>query len=129
LLDWLARVEEPIGLPRGEGSLRPAEHHRRVGNPEGPLAGETLVFTGELRLPRSEAADLAADAGCDVAEGVTKATTLLVVGDQDIRKLAGHEKSSKHRKAEALIAKGQQIRILGEGDFLCLMGKAGGNSR
>ena len=48
---------------------------------------------------------------------MTKDTTLLVVGDQDLRVLHGHEKSSKHRKAEMLIAQGQSIRILGESDF------------
>jgi len=31
--------------------------------------------------------------------------------------LAGHEKSSKHRKAKALIIDGQPIRILSESDF------------
>ena len=45
---------------------------------------------------------------------------MLVVGDQDIEKLAGHDKSSKHRKAEQLIAKGQLIRIVGEADFMRL---------
>jgi DNA polymerase-3 subunit epsilon len=34
-----------------------------------------------------------------------------------VRRLAGHDKSSKHRKAEELIAKSQPIRILGESDF------------
>ncbi|GAH70392.1 unnamed protein product, partial [marine sediment metagenome] len=29
----------------------------------------------------------------------------------------GHEKSSKHRKAEELILKGHDIRILSESDF------------
>jgi DNA polymerase-3 subunit epsilon len=43
---------------------------------------------------------------------------MLVVGDQDLRVLAGHNKSSKHIKAELLIAKGQPIRILGESDFM-----------
>jgi len=42
---------------------------------------------------------------------------LLVVGDQDTKRLASHEKSSKHRKAEKLIAEGYQIRILRESDF------------
>ncbi len=37
---------------------------------------------------------------------------------RDIRRLAGQEKSAKHRKADALMAKGQPIRILGESDFL-----------
>lgn len=102
---------------------KPGAHHffpppvRREGDPEGPLYGEVLVFTGELDLPRTEAADLAANAGCRVDSGVTKRTTLLVVGDQDARKLAAHEKSTKHRKAEALIEKGQPLRILRESDF------------
>ena len=65
---------------------------------------------------------MAADAGCTVTENVIKTTTLLVVGDQDVRRLAGHEKSGKHRKAEDLILKGQRIRILGESDFTRLIG-------
>ena len=60
---------------------------------------------------------MAAKIGCQVESGVTKKTTILVVGNQDIKKLAGHEKSSKHRKAEGLILNGQPIRILGESDF------------
>ena len=98
---------------------------RRDGDPEGPLFGEVLCFTGALSLPRGEAANMAAAAGCAVENGVSKRTTLLVVGDQDIRCLAGHDKSANHRKAEALIAKGQAIRILQESDFRRLMGGPG----
>ncbi|GAJ04330.1 unnamed protein product, partial [marine sediment metagenome] len=79
--------------------------------------GEVLVFTGALEIPRHEAADMATSIGCQVASGVTKKTTILVVGDQDARKLAGHDKSSKYRKAEDLISKGFLIRILRESDF------------
>jgi DNA polymerase-3 subunit epsilon len=89
----------------------------RHGNPDGPLLGEVIVFTGALEIPRREAADLAASAGCDVAASVTGKTTLLVVGDMDVRKLAGHSKSSKHRKAEELAASGQPLRIIRETDF------------
>jgi len=42
---------------------------------------------------------------------------LLIVGDQDIAKLNGKSKSSKHIKAEELIGQGAQIRILRESDF------------
>lgn len=108
--DWLARAKQPIDMGSSSSTLR-------GGNPEGPLFGQVLVFTGALELPRHEAADLAAAAGCTVEKNVTKQTTLLVVGDQDIGRLGGHEKSSKHRKAEAMIAKGQSIRILRETDF------------
>jgi DNA polymerase III subunit epsilon len=92
-------------------------------NIEGPLFGEVLVFTGALSMPRHDAAVAAANSGCEVEPGVTKHTTLLVVGDQDIRRLAGHEKSSKHRKAEELINRGQRIRIVGESDFKRIIGQ------
>lgn len=108
---WLKRVTQPIG------PTVPTQPIRRDGNPEGPLYGETLVFTGALEIPRREAADMAAQVGCTVASGVTKHTTMLVVGDQDVARLAGYEKSAKHRKAEELILKGYPIRVIRESDF------------
>lgn len=117
LPEWLERVKRPISGSSGGSS----ERITRDGNPEGPLYGEVVVFTGALLMPRREAADFAAALGCEVAASVTKTTTLLVVGDQDLRKLVGYEKSSKHRKAEGLISKGQPIRILRETDFRFLV--------
>ena len=84
----------------------------RVGNAEGALFGETVVFTGALGLPRREAADLAAEAGYRVSTSVSSRTTMLVVGIQDESRLNGYEKSSKHRKAELLVAQGVDIQIL-----------------
>ncbi|WLH83975.1 exonuclease domain-containing protein [Pseudomonas sp. FP2338] len=88
---------------------------------DGVLGGNFVVFTGALSIPRREASQMAAAGGCEVGNTVTKQTTLLVVGDQDISRLAGKDKSSKHVKAEELIAKGQKIRILGESDFQALL--------
>jgi len=118
--DWLNRVKQPIDPSNSSlgGAIR------REGNSEGALYGERLVFTGALDIRRKEAADLAARIGCKVDTGVTKKTTILVVGDQDITKLAGKDKSTKHRKAEGLIAKGQAIRILRESDFKELVNQA-----
>ncbi|WP_421871986.1 exonuclease domain-containing protein [Marinoscillum sp.] len=87
------------------------------GNADGELYGETLVFTGTLSLVRDEAARMAAELGCNVTNSVTKKTTMLVVGFQEKDRLAGYEKSSKHRKAEELIKKGSPIKILSEEDF------------
>jgi len=50
--DWLQRVEQPIG---GSSKIK------QEGNPEGPLYGENLVFTGALFLPRKDAAKIAAE--------------------------------------------------------------------
>lgn len=90
-------------------------------NQNGPLFGEVLVFTGALSIPRIQAASLAFNLGCNIDERVNRETTLLVVGDQDSSRLAGYQKSSKHRKAEELIAKGQPIRIINESDFLSMI--------
>lgn len=119
---WLHRVSQPIDPSTTNYSGR----IEREGNVDGPLSGEVVVFTGALDIPRTEAADLAASIGCQVTPGVTKKTTLLVVGNQDIKKLGGHEKSSKHRKAEEMIQQGQAIRILCESDFRFLVSEAQG---
>ncbi|MDZ4179600.1 MAG: exonuclease domain-containing protein [Coriobacteriia bacterium] len=112
--EWLVQASAHASPSSG------SSHVTAAGNPDGSLFGEVLVFTGSLSMLRRDAAALAADAGCEVADNVNGKTTLLVVGDQDIAKLAGHDKSTKHRKAEGLIDKGQEIRILGESDFLAL---------
>jgi DNA polymerase-3 subunit epsilon len=116
----LKRVLQPID-PSASGN---AASIKRNGNPDGPLYGEVVVFTGALEIPRREAADLAASIGCAVGSGVTKKTTLLVVGDTDVARLAGHKKSSKHRKAEELAEQGLPIRIIRETDFRELVDQA-----
>ncbi len=115
---WLTRVGEPISGDGHKGSLK------LEGNPEGELYGQRLVFTGSLAIPRREAAALAASVGCDVAGAVSKKVDYLVVGDQDISRLAGKSKSSKHLRAEELISQGCDIRILMESDFRALVESA-----
>jgi DNA polymerase-3 subunit epsilon len=111
--DWTSRIKQPINLSG-------AKLLKLEGNSEGTLYGENIVFTGTLFISRAEAAKLASSVGCNVSNSVTKNTTLLVVGVQDDFKLAGYSKSSKHRKAEKLIEKGFEIRILSEDDFKSL---------
>ena len=89
---------------------------------DGALFGETIVFTGSLVIPRHEAADMAAEAGCGVTDNVSKKVTMLVVGAQDRSRHKGYKKTSKLRKAEALIENGLNIQILSESDFLELLG-------
>ena len=80
VIDWLDRLKKPL-------SSTPNGLIAQSGNPEGVLLGESICFTGQLSMSRREAAASAAAAGCDVTDGVTKKTTLLVVGDQDARKI------------------------------------------
>ena len=113
---WLEKAYKPIS--------RNIKTYSQKGDPDGFFYGETVAFTGALTIPRVEAAKLAASVGCNVGDDVTKTTTLLVVGIQNKDKLAGYDKSSKHRKAEHLITKGQNIRIISESDFLNMLDRA-----
>ena len=89
-----------------------------TGNPNGPLYGETMVFTGSLSLSRSIAAKLASNMGCNVDPSVTKRTNMLVIGTQDLERLRGKSKSNKQIKAEELIGTGQHITMMTEEDFI-----------
>ena len=126
---WLSRVKRPIFSSSRQSSSkarssnsRSHQSEKRVGNENGILIGETVVFTGKLGIPRSKVADIAADAGCNVSRSISKKITILIVGTQDKSKLKGYDKSSKHRKVEALIEAGVDIQILSEEDFSDLAG-------
>jgi len=115
--DWAAN-----GPPRRKSSYFGYSPPIKLdGNPDGALYGQQVVFTGQLTVPRAEAAKRAAEVGLFVHPSVTKKTSLVVVGDQDIRRAEWGEKSTKRRKAEELIAKGLDIRILSERDFFDLI--------
>ena len=103
--EWLGRASQAV------------QFISRDGQGDGPLAGEVVVFTGTLSVPRSQAAAEAAAFGCDVRNSVSRSTTILVVGQQDLQALNGYTKSSKQRKAEDLARLGVGIRILGEDDL------------
>ena len=117
--DWLQRVGQPIHSSASKSGYRSrsGQSVRREGNTEGLLYGETIVFTGSLSISRQSAADLAANAGCNVGTSVTQQTTMLVIGIQDKSKFNGYDKSSKHRKTELLVSQGKEIQILSEADF------------
>ena len=123
--DWLSLSKTPIS----PGRERSTEPIKRKGNEDGALQGEVVVFTGSGSIPRHQLADIASIAGCDVVNSVSRNVTILVTGIQEERKLGGYEKSSKHRKAEELIKRGADIRIMSEQDFLNWCKKQQGRNR
>lgn len=112
---WLERVRKPINQ-----QPKTTKEGLEI-NPDGLLYGEKIVFTGELSLSRAEAAKKASYLGAEVLSGVTKKTTILIIGNQDPTKLKGKELSSKEIKARDLIEKGFNIKFLSELDFLRLV--------
>jgi DNA polymerase III subunit epsilon len=88
-------------------------------NTESILYGRTIVFTGTLMsMQRKQAQQLVADIGGINGNGVTTATDILVVGQQDYRVVGEDGMSSKQEKAIKLIEKGSDLEIISEADFL-----------
>ena len=101
---WFGNGESDISTPRPANT--------------GPLRGQTVVVTGELEsLTRQEARQAIAAAGGTPKDSVVMSTTILVVGDSYAGDLSRHS-STKVRRAQELIARGKDIEILTEDEFL-----------
>lgn len=111
--DWLTRARRPIAPQVGTVD--------RAGDPNGRFFGQTILFTGDIGIARPEAEAIARKVGFNTAGSMSKKVDLLVVGMQDMSRLAGHDKSSKQRKAEELQASGHDIQIVSDDDFWAMM--------
>lgn len=118
----LHQIPKTLSVPATGGRTNPKIS--RAGDPSGPFAGETICFTGSLRIVRTEAAALAAQLGFDVVDPMNLKTTVLVVGDQDVLAHRGENTSSKMRKAEEMTAKGLPIRVVAETEFFAMVSPA-----
>jgi len=91
--------------------------------PGHPLYGQTVVFTGELAMPRPEAKVRSAELGARPESRVTARTTVLVVGDGFVASdLRSGRLTGKARRVLELHDRGQLIEVLSEGEFLQMVG-------
>lgn len=102
---------------RGGGSARRSARWSRVAQPEtipdpnpdadpdGELYGQNVTLSGDFApYDKGELWEALAERGASIGKNVTKKTTLLVAGPWG-------KKTSKHKRAEELQEKGQDIRI------------------
>lgn len=90
-----------------------------------PLFGKSVVFTGGLaHLDRKSAQKRVQAVGGKTPSGVSAELDFLVVGDDGSPLLGDGEKSSKHKSADKLVAKGAKVAIITEAQFLDLLGEA-----
>lgn len=89
-------------------------------DPEHPLYGRAVAFTGELSsMTRLEAWNQVARVGGLPAQNVTKATDVLVIGGMDPKDLQpDSDLTGKERRAFALLSKGHPIELWSEEDFI-----------
>jgi len=92
-------------------------------DPGHPLFGEVVCFSGDLDShTRSAAQGIVASFGATVSAGVTKKTSLVVMGGFDPATLRqGATLSNKVQKAMELAIKGQGIEVITEQTFLELI--------
>jgi DNA polymerase-3 subunit epsilon len=109
LSGWPEEGENPAPNPAAE--------------PDHPLYGQTVVFTGELAIPRPEAKIRSAELGARPESRVTARTTVLVVGDGFVAAdLRSGRLTGKARRVLELHERGRRIEVLSEGEFLQMLG-------
>lgn len=83
-----------------------------------PIYGMSVCFTGKLeKFPRKEALQIVTNLGGIPTVSVTRNTNILVLGNNDYCSSIKDEKSSKQKKAEELILKGNDLIIISEKSF------------
>lgn len=96
-------------------------------DPGHPLFGQTVVFTGNLGMPRQEAKNRAAAWGARPASRVNAQTSMLVVGDgfraEDLNAevRAGATQHRKTRDALSRRRQGQHVELVSEPEFLQML--------
>ncbi|GAA1277578.1 exonuclease domain-containing protein [Arthrobacter pascens] len=111
----------------------PEEGDNPVPNPDAepghPLYGQTVVFTGQLAMPRPEAKMRSAEMGAKPESRVTARTSVLVVGDGfDAGDLRSGRLTGKAKRVLELHERGQSIEVLSEGEFLQMVGGTPGTT-
>jgi DNA polymerase-3 subunit epsilon len=90
-------------------------------DPEHPLYGQVMVFTGALSIRRQEAWEAVAGCGAVVENNVTKRTTMLVVGDGFLGHDPAEFYTGKSAKAVRWREKGHRIEVLTESDLVDML--------
>lgn len=101
--------------------LRVSEIEPTIGeiDPDGPLFGKRVAFTGTLdSMTRTEASQVTVNSGGKPSNTVSKHTDFLVIGMTDYSKVGADGMSNKRRKALDLNDSGAAIEIIDEKDFL-----------
>lgn len=86
---------------------------------KGKFSGQSFLFTGTLAsMDRKEAEKKVEELGGEIASGVSKDLSYLVIGSEGYK---NRDKGNKWIKAEKLVDKGAALQIISEEDFLATL--------
>ncbi|GAA1917221.1 exonuclease domain-containing protein [Arthrobacter gandavensis] len=114
-MSWLgSQKARPVSQRTPRAALVPGEI-----NPDGPMAGEVVCFTGRISWSREDAQEMVVRNGGTCSMGKpTRKTTILVTGDYDESSLRpGMTFGNKLARAFELVEQGQKLEIMTEDDF------------
>jgi len=95
---------------------------KKVENTGNKLFGKSVVFTGGMeKMDRKSAQKKVQEVGGKTPSGVSAELDYLVIGDEGSPLVGAGEKSTKHKAADKLIAKGSKLQIISETDFLKML--------
>ncbi len=116
----VSNLEQMIAITQTAPGLRTVDVPNPDADPNHPLWGRVVVFTGALSsMTRRLAHDECIRVGALPEKNVTGRTNVLVVGDLDPARLVpGDTTSQKAQKAFKRRAAGQDIEVMAEYDFL-----------
>ena len=134
LLDKLQTPIEILGDELSESTRMTARRHEKSirikdinadcnkFNCNHPFYGKHFVFTGELEtMKRSEAMQIVVNLGGYCHSSLVANTNFLIVGELDPSELKDGVHSSKIIKAQEIISRGGDIRLITEQEFLSLL--------
>jgi DNA polymerase-3 subunit epsilon len=119
--EWSGCVRSPSSCGTAGKRLDPPPTANPDADPDHPLYGQVVVFTGALGMLRADAWDVVAQLGATPEKGVTKRTTLLVIGDGFRGDKVEDFHTGKALKAAKRLAKGHPIEVVTELDFYQLI--------
>lgn len=86
------------------------------------LFGKTVVFTGGMAIMDRKTAQKRVQAvGGKTPSGVSAELDYLVIGDEGSALVGNGEKSTKHKSADKLVAKGSKVKIISEAAFIKML--------
>jgi DNA polymerase-3 subunit epsilon len=118
---WKSRSKSRPGYIRAL-DLRELKPEGFTVNEDHPIYDKYCTFTGKLeRMDRRTAAQIVVNIGGKCLNSVTKETNFLILGNFDYCSSIKDGKSSKFKRAEELMLKGQDLKILSEDIFYDLI--------
>lgn len=123
-----------VGLERNRALIDDLLEHVEVTFPEpieieadenDPVAFKSFLFTGALEsMSRKEAQDRVRERGGETPSSVKKDLDYLVIGDADLERFNEGWRTNKLKKAETYNDEGSEIAIVGESQFLDMLGES-----